>query len=106
MRDFFFNFFVLPCRFRLSGLWGVGYVPCILGIRAAEPSCRFVTHGGHPAMLFDNAALVHAERRVDALVFIRWDAIANVSPTNIAMLTNICWAAYRARENLGPLREV
>ena len=57
-------------------------------------------------MLFDNAALVHAERRVDALVFILWDAIANVSPTNIAMLTNICWAAYRARENLGPLREV
>ena len=39
-------------------------------------------------MLFDNAALVHAERRVDALVFIRWDAIANVSPTNIAMLVH------------------
>ena len=57
-------------------------------------------------MLLDNAALTHAERRADALVFIRWDAIANVSPTNIAMLTNICRAAYRARENLGPLHQV
>ena len=43
-------------------------------------------------MLLDNAALAHAERRAGALVIIRWDAIANVSPTNIAMLTNICRA--------------